>query len=150
MMSQQHRELSFIIVNWNGGEALEACLDSVAAACQGVEAEVVLVDNASTDGSGERAAARPLAGQAHVKLIRNPENVGFARAANQALSEATGRMLVLLNPDAQIEEEALTGLREVMRRDGRIGIAGCGSEDASGRQVPAHELSFPGGRGSSD
>lgn len=143
MMEEARPEVSVIVVNWNGGAALASCLDSVVAAVRGRRAEVVLVDNASTDGSAEEA----LGAHPEVKLIRNGANVGFAGGANKGLSEASGEILLLLNPDAQIGAEALGRVLGVMQQDGRIGIAGCGSVDGEGRSAPGYEMSLPGQRG---
>jgi hypothetical protein len=138
-------ELSVIVVNWNGGEGLEECLRSVyaAAAEVGTSVEVWLVDNASSDGSAERATqAFPELG-----VVKNEQNLGFARAANQGLARALGRLALLLNPDAEISAEALGRLLGLMREDPKVGIAGCGSVDDRGGAAPGCELSFPGERG---
>jgi len=141
-MTEQAVDLSVVVVNWNGGEGLQACLRSVRAAAQGLSAEIWLVDNASTDASAG-AAVRSFPA---LRLIQNRENAGFACAANQALSQASGIFVLLLNPDAQIGAEALARLLEVMRSDPSIGIAGCSSVDREGRRVPGYETSFPGQR----
>jgi hypothetical protein len=141
-MNQDRPDLSAIVVNWNGGEMLLRCLQSLLAAAQGMSAGIWLVDNASGDGSAERAIQT----YPEVRLIRNDGNLGFARAANQALAQAAGAYLLLLNPDVQIGREALTRMLGVMRGDSRIGIAGCPSVDGQGRRVPGYELSFPGQR----
>jgi len=135
--------LSVIVVNWNGGDLLASCLSSVRDATGGISTEVLLVDNASTDGSTARAlAALPAA-----KLIQNSGNSGFARAANQALEVAAGEFLLLLNPDARIERGSIARMLEVMATDARIGIIGCPSADENGRVVPGYETSYPGARG---
>jgi hypothetical protein len=103
---------------------------------------VLLVDNASTDGSADRAAAA----LPEARLIRNDSNLGFARAVNQALKVAAGEFLLLLNPDARIERRAIARMFEVMTTDVRIGIVGCPSVDENGRAVPGHEISYPGAR----
>ncbi|UCC67022.1 MAG: glycosyltransferase family 2 protein [Armatimonadota bacterium] len=141
-MVEERPEVSVIVVNWNSGEALDGCLDSVGEAAEGRRAEVLVVDNASTDGSAEGAGVRR-----GVRLIRNPENVGFAGAANRGLSEASGEALLLLNPDARIDGEALGRLLGLMKEDGRLGMVGCESVDAEGRRAPGYEMSFPGQRG---
>ena len=82
-MEEGRVELSVIVVAWNSGVALGRCLASVEGASKGMRTETVVVDNASTDGSAAPAAERD-----GVRLIRNSENVGFAGAVNQALSEA--------------------------------------------------------------
>lgn len=143
-MRQGGVELSVIVVAWNSGAALGRCLASVEGASKGIRTETVVVDNASTDGS-----AGPAAGRDGVTLIRNSENVGFATAVNQALSEAEGEVVLLLNPDAQIGRESLRGLMEAVGADGRIGIAGCSSVDSNDRHAPGYEMSFPGQRGAS-
>lgn len=133
-------DLSVIVVNWNAGDALDTCLSAVFSAVAGMRAEVWLVDNASEDGSTERAARDHRA----LRVIRNAANVGFARGVNEALPRAGGEVTLLLNPDAVIERDALLRLMEVMRADTRIGIAGCGSVSANGRPAPGYETSYPG------
>jgi hypothetical protein len=134
--------LSVIVVNWNAGELLTACLASVEAATAGLQAEVWVVDNASSDGSADRA----LRAHPQAYLLRNSENVGFARAANHALAQAKGEFLLLLNPDAELSSEALDQMLATMSSHPRVGIVGCGSVDEEGRASPGHELSYPGQR----
>jgi GT2 family glycosyltransferase len=85
-----------------------------------MEAEVFVVDNGSTDGSG--AAVRDRFPE--VGLIENPMNLGFARANNQAMSRATAKYLLLLNPDTQVKEEAIKRLISFMEAHSEVGIAG--------------------------
>jgi GT2 family glycosyltransferase len=131
-----------IVVNWNGGDGLLSCLGSVLDAADGMSLELWMVDNASSDGSPDRAAA------AHheVRLIRNRTNVGFARAANQAMARSSGAFVLLLNPDARIDRDALGRLVATMRSDPWVGIVGCPSVDADGREAPGYEVSYPGER----
>lgn len=135
-------ELSVIIVNWNGGDLLLSCLRALSAATEGISSELWLVDNASTDGSLQRAHAE----HPRARMTENKANLGFARAVNQAMAQAGGAFVLLLNPDVEIDARALGRLLEVMRSDPRIGIVGCSSIDAGGRQVPGYEMSFPGQR----
>jgi hypothetical protein len=86
-----------IVVNFDGGELLRRCVDSVFAAIQD-PAEIIIVDNASSDGSAA-GAARDREG---VHILRNATNVGFPKAVNQGLAEAAGERVLLLNPDAEI------------------------------------------------
>src|SRR5688572_7945340 len=88
-------ELSVIIVNWSTREDLRACLDSLGGALDGLNAQVVVVDNASPDGSARMVFER----FPSVELIENRKNAGFARANNQAFQRSRGRYLLLLNPD---------------------------------------------------
>jgi len=88
-------DLSIIIVNWNTRDLLRDCLSSVFAGLGGLQAEVWVVDNGSTDGSQAMLGAE----FSTVKLIANRENRGFAAANNQALARAAGRHMLLLNTD---------------------------------------------------
>ena len=83
-------DLSIVIVNWNGGDFLQRCLESVAKFPPTVPYEVIAVDNASTDGSREL-----LKSHKEVRLIANGENVGFGRANNQAFA-ASDLLLFLI------------------------------------------------------
>lgn len=95
-------DISVIIVSWNVREQLEQCLASVFAQ-QGVTFEVFVVDNASADGSAEVVRER----FSNATVIANVQNVGFARANNQALTRAGGRHFLLLNPDTVVHPGAL-------------------------------------------
>lgn len=106
------------IVSWNTRELLAACLRSLAAASRR-RVEVHVVENASTDGSGELVAAE----FPDVRLIRNPRNVGFARACNQSWADAKGRYWLLLNSDTEVRPGALDRLIEFMDARPRAGLA---------------------------
>ena len=91
-------DLSIVIVNWNTREMLGDCLTRVRAGLRGITAEVIVVDNHSSDGSaGMVADAFP-----EVTLIRNAENRGFAAANNQGFELARGRHILLLNSDTVV------------------------------------------------
>jgi N-acetylglucosaminyl-diphospho-decaprenol L-rhamnosyltransferase len=91
-------EVSVVVVNFNTGRLLGECLASVRRFTGDVTLEVLVVDNASTDGSLDVLREYP-----EVQSLRNATNVGFARAVNQALAVAKGRFVLLLNPDTRIE-----------------------------------------------
>lgn len=114
-------ELSVIIVNWNTRDLLRRCLESIAAAVSGLAHEVIVVDNASTDGSGEMVKERFPA----VRLIENPENRGFGAANNQALGIMAGKYALLLNSDAMLAENAVPELMACMENHPRAAMA-CG------------------------
>jgi GT2 family glycosyltransferase len=101
-------QLAIVIVNWNGGELLRRCLESIRRHPPAVPFEVLVVDNASSDGSvgqaGSFDASFPIA------IIRNDENVGFGRANNQAFARSRAPLLFLLNPDAELREGTLDRL----------------------------------------
>lgn len=123
--------VSVVVVNWNAGPALERCLASLATdAAAG--AEVVVVDNASTDGS----TAAAVAGRAWARVIESDENVGFARGANAGAAAACGDVLVFLNPDAEVERGALGVLVRSLETVPHAGIAGGGLVDEHGRWQP--------------
>ncbi len=114
-------DVSVIIVNWNTKDLLLNCITSVYDTGGGVEYEVMVVDNGSSDGSGQ--AVKETFPQ--VTFIQNAENRGFAKANNQALSVATGRYVLLLNSDAMLTKGALKGLLDFMDKTPRAGIASC-------------------------
>ena len=89
-------DLSIIIVNYNTAHLLEEMFSAVTGAIGGLSVQKIVVDNASRDGSAALLRER----YPDVELIANPENVGFGRANNQALTKARGRYLLLLNTDA--------------------------------------------------
>ncbi len=91
------RRVDIVIVSYNSGAFLERCLDSLASSeTDGITLRVLVVDNASSDGTPERVAARE--GQ-WLRLRRNEHNVGFATAANIGIRETDGEFVLLLNPD---------------------------------------------------
>jgi hypothetical protein len=132
--------LSVVLVNWNGGVVIGECLDSLTASERcGERLEVLLVDNASSDGS----AARALDGHPTVRLIQNRQNVGFARAVNQGLRETSGDLVLVMNPDVTLRPTTIPTLVEAMGREPRAGIAGPrlldpgGTVQASARREPS-------------
>ena len=113
-------KLSVVIVNYNVRHYLWQCLDSVRRASQGLDVEVWVVDNASTDGSV--AFLRPFFPEVH--FIENTENVGFARANNQAIRQSTGELVLLLNPDTFVAEETLAHCIQFFKEHTRAGALG--------------------------
>ncbi len=126
----RHRPVvSVCIVNWNCRALLRACLKSLAPALQKVRLEVIVVDNASTDG----AAAMVARCFHRVVLIRNRENLGFARANNQAAQRARGRYLFFLNNDTVVPPGALRRLLEFARKNPEVGLVGPRLRNGQGR-----------------
>jgi CMP/dCMP kinase len=103
--------LSICIVNWNTRELLREGLQAIAKFPPGEEYEIIVVDNASADGSAEMVARE----FPQVKLIANQENLFYAKANNQALAAAQGDLLLLLNPDVRVEADCLHRLCEFLR-----------------------------------
>ena len=94
-------QLSVIIVNYNVKYFLEQCLCSVIKACSNIDAEIMVVDNNSTDGSKELLLPK----FPSVNFTWNAVNLGFAKANNQALVKATGEYILFLNPDTIVPED---------------------------------------------
>lgn len=112
--------LSVVIVNYNVKYYLEQCLESVRRASEGLQVEVFVVDNLSTDGSIAYLKER----FPEVTFIENKENVGFARANNQAIRMSTGKYVLLLNPDTIVAEHTLSDFVHFMDEHPEAGGAG--------------------------
>ena len=132
-------DLSVVIVNYNVREFLEQALRSVERASAGLDIEVFVVDNNSVDGSVEMVQERFPA----VRLIANPENVGFGRANNQALREARGRYLLILNPDTIVQEDTFHTLLRFMEAHPDAGAVGCQILNPDGTFAPESRRAFP-------
>jgi GT2 family glycosyltransferase len=114
-------DLSIVIVNWNTIGLLRDCLRSIYATTRGLDFEVIVVDNASHDGSVEMARAEfPQA-----ILIANAENLGFAAANNQGLAIARGRYALLLNSDTVVLDSALQRTVAFADAHPEAGVVGC-------------------------
>jgi N-acetylglucosaminyl-diphospho-decaprenol L-rhamnosyltransferase len=113
-------DVSIIVVNWNTRGLLADCLNSIKQTAGDLGIEIIVVDNASTDGSQEMVRQS----FPQVRLIKNIENVGFARANNQAIEASQGRYVLLFNSDALAQPGALRAM--VAYADGYpdIGIVG--------------------------
>ncbi|WP_342109720.1 glycosyltransferase family 2 protein [Methylobacterium sp. SI9] len=121
--------LDVVIVNWNGGALLRACLASLSAAREAESVQVIVVDNASTDGSTENLPPLPRP----LRLIRNAENRGFGRACDQGAAAGAAPAILFLNPDTQVEPDALGQARAALTADPRTGIVGARLVDPDGR-----------------
>lgn len=134
-------DISTIIVNYNAGAFLRNCVDSLLNSP--LEIEIIVVDNASTDGSLNALNNLPL------KLIKNPVNIGFAAACNKGAQVASADFLLFLNPDCSFLPGTLVSLLEAIRKDERVGMVGGllansdGSEQGGARRaVPTPWRSF--------
>jgi GT2 family glycosyltransferase len=112
--------LSIIIVSWNVCELLRACLQSISARQGNLSLEVIVVDSGSNDGSPEMI--RQIFPE--VKLIARPDNVGFPKGNNLGLAQANGRYLLLLNPDTEIVNDALSTMINYMEYHRHVGALG--------------------------
>lgn len=110
-------QLSIVIVTWNSERWIERCLRSLPAACQGLSYEVVIYDNASSDGT---LALLPAGG---ARVMRSNENLGFAAGTNQAVAQSKGRYAFLLNPDCDLDPGALTLLSRFLDENPQVAAA---------------------------
>ena len=113
-------DLGVVVVSYNTRDLLLECLASVKEAAAGRSFRLVVVDNASTDGSAEAAARQ----HPDAVLIRNPANYGFARACNQGMAAAGGRMILFLNSDARVSASALDAMIAAMESTPDAGVVG--------------------------
>ena len=104
------------IVSWNTSDLLDRCLRALPAALGELRAEIVVVDNASDDDSATRAEAHG------VTVIRNEQNVGYARGMNQALAATAAPVLIALNPDTEPAAGSLAALVQRLHDEPRAGV----------------------------
>lgn len=132
-------KLSVVIVNYNVRTYLEQCLQSVRKALEGIEGEVFVVDNHSTDDSVEVLHRD----YPWVRLIENQDNMGFARANNMAIREAQGEYVLLLNPDTVVGEHTLREALAYMDAHEKAGGAGVMMHNADGTKAPESRRALP-------
>lgn len=133
-------DLSIIIVNFNVKEFLKNLLDSINKASQNLIIEIIVVDNASDDGSIEMIKEK----FPYVVLIENKFNVGFGKANNQALKIAQGKFILLINPDTLVSEDTFVKMIEFFNSNPLAGMAGCKILNPDGTLQLACRRSFPG------
>jgi GT2 family glycosyltransferase len=113
-------DISIVIVSWNSKRYLEECLQSLVAAPSSRSTEIIVVDNASIDGSADMVEAK----FPHVKLIRSSENLGFAKANNVGIRESHGSYIGLVNPDVKVLPGCLDALADYLDQDPTVGNVG--------------------------
>jgi GT2 family glycosyltransferase len=128
-----------VIVNYNTKRLLKDCIESIYKETKGIEFDVWVVDNRSKDGSVEMIRRH----FPQVKLIENTENLGFARANNQAISESNGEHILLLNPDTVVLNNAIGRMVRFMDTRPETGIAGCKVLNGDGTLQLACRRSIP-------
>ncbi|HQY12727.1 MAG TPA: glycosyltransferase family 2 protein, partial [Ferruginibacter sp.] len=131
--------LSVIIVNYNVKYFLEQCLYAVQKACRGMEAEIIVIDNNSTDGS--RDFLEPAFPE--VRFIWNDRNAGFAKANNQAIEIARGEFILFLNPDTLVPEDCLESCLRFLGSPETPGALGIKMVDGSGKFLKESKRAFP-------
>ena len=132
-------KLSVIIVNYNAKKELENCLLSLQKAVSGIQNEIIVIDNNSTDNSLEYL--EPLFSE--VKFIRNPDNVGFSKACNQGTSLSSGEIILFLNPDTIIPENCIDQCISYIKLYNNTGAVGVRMIDQNGKFLKESKRGFP-------
>lgn len=112
--------LSIVIVNWNAKQHLKNCLDSLIPALSGIENEIIVVDNASEDGSVEFIRSS----YANLTLICNKQNLGFAKANNIGIRNCSGRAIFLINSDVVVFGNCFKDLISFLDTNCSVGLVG--------------------------
>jgi GT2 family glycosyltransferase len=113
-------DVSIIIVTWNSQEFIRNCLDSIFLSQSNLTLEIIVVDNGSSDHTTKIVEEF----YPQVNLIQNKKNLGYAKANNQGIEKVRGEYILLLNPDTQVLEDALSWMYEFMEENPKIGALG--------------------------
>jgi len=132
-------KLSVVIVNYNVKHFLEQCLYSVLKASEKVDTEIFVADNNSVDGSCTMVREK----FPWVRLIENRQNMGFAKANNQAIRQSEGEYVLLLNPDTVVEEDSFEKICAFMDAHPEAGGLGVKMIDGKGRFLPESKRGLP-------
>ena len=133
------KKISIVIVSYNVCQLLDECLQSVKRALQGIDGEIYVVDNLSTDGTVETLQPR----HPDVHFIANKQNVGFACANNQAIRSSDSEYVLLLNPDTVVYENTLRGVLDLMDKHPEAGGAGVRMLTREGKPAPESRRAIP-------
>jgi N-acetylglucosaminyl-diphospho-decaprenol L-rhamnosyltransferase len=131
-------DLAVVVVDYNAGDYLMRCLDSLGRHAGDATLEVVVVDNASRDGSARRAK------EAHpeITLVENPDNRGLSAALNQGIRWTHAPFVLLMNPDAEVSTGTLSGWLKVAEDRPRVGVLGPLVREPDGTVYPSGRV-FP-------
>ncbi|MGJ8666644.1 MAG: glycosyltransferase family 2 protein [Patiriisocius sp.] len=132
-------KLSVIILNYNVRYFLEQCIESVLRATKNIDAEIIIIDNASSDDSCSMVQQK----FPKLKLIENKENVGFSKANNQAVDEAIGEYVCILNPDTAVAENTFAESLKFAESQENIGAVGVYLMDGTGNFLPESKRNIP-------
>ena len=132
-------KLTVVIVSYNVKYYLAQCLESLFKGLEGIASEVVVVDNASTDGSVEFVRAQ----FPEVRIIANTQNLGFAKANNLAIRESSSQYVLLLNPDTLVGEKVIANLLAFMDCRPHAGAAGVRMLHADGKVAKESRRGIP-------
>lgn len=135
-------DLSIIIVNYNVRHLLENCIESILKASKNYQIEIIVIDNNSFDGSAEFIKSRYSSSRC-IRLIESNVNLGFAKANNLAIKQATGEYILILNPDTLLQEETIDKCLNYYKSDEKIGALTCKLILPNGKLDLACRRSFP-------
>jgi GT2 family glycosyltransferase len=114
-------DLSILIVNWNSAKYVISCLESLRRQVRGISWEAIIVDNASYDGVGELLQR----GFPEATFVQRERNAGFASANNLAFSHARADRILILNPDVEVLQGAVSAMFDIIDQDPGVGAVGC-------------------------
>jgi GT2 family glycosyltransferase len=132
-------QLSIIILNYNVRYFLEQCVLSVQEAITAIDAEIIVIDNNSSDDSVLMMQEK----FPYVKLIQNKENFGFPKGNNIGFRQAKGKYICILNPDTVIGEDTFIKILAFAERQKNLGIIGCKLIDGTGNFLPESKRGIP-------
>lgn len=133
-------DLSIIIVNYNVKEFLQNLIHSIEKASLNLTTEIIIIDNASDDGSVEFIREK----FPQINLIANKTNLGFGKANNIGLKQAKGKYILLINPDTIVAEDTFEKMIQFFESNDNVGLAGCKILNPDGTLQLACRRSFPG------
>lgn len=138
-------KLSIIIVNYNTYKLTKQTIEAVLSEKTNFEYEILLVDNASTDGSIQdlQEDFKDIIEEKKLRVFRNGSNLGFAKANNRGIKEALGEYILLLNSDTVVKEGCLASCMKRIEEDEHIGALGCKVVLADGTLDHACKRGFP-------
>ena len=132
-------QLSVIILNYNVRYFLELCVISVQKALETIDAEIIVVDNNSSDGSCEMIKQR----FPNITFIANKENLGFPKGNNIGVAQAKGKYICILNPDTVVAEDTFSEILAFAEKQQDLGIVGCKLIDGTGNFLPESKRGVP-------
>lgn len=132
-------QISVIILNYNVRYFLELCVLSVQNAIQNLDAEIIVMDNNSSDDSCAMMKQR----FPNIKLIENKENSGFPKGNNIAVAAAKGEYICILNPDTVVSEDTFEKILTFAKSKTDLGIVGCKLIDGTGNFLPESKRGIP-------
>lgn len=132
-------QLSIIILNYNVRYFLEQCVLSVQRALEGIDSEIIVIDNASSDDSCEMMKTK----FPQIKLIENEANLGFPKGNNIGVAQAKGEYICILNPDTVVAEDTFSKILNTKNWQLNTGIIGCKLIDGAGSFLPESKRGVP-------